>query len=540
MRTVDVIAEVLKNEGIDRIFGIPGAGATTDLIDAATKIGIETVLTGHESSAAMIASVYGQITGAPGVCFSITGPGATNLATGVAYAYLERAPLLAITERQSAENYEFIATQKIDQKSFFSPITKGHLTITAKRAQDILEKAITLSKEERPGPVHLDLAKDEAMKASDFQMKHQREMIRLSHAVSKDPDTVLAAVEMIRKAKFPVLVAGIEANRNRANSNLVDLAEKLNVPVMVTLKGRGAFDQAHRLYGGIFLGAFAKGTFEDAVIGKSDLLLLIGVDAIEFLPKPWGSTLPVIHIGSQANIDAAYPAEVEIIGNVNAILQALSQHSISPAEWDTAYLAAVHEQIQTKLSYSEDDLPLHYIIQTAREKLPADGILCTDIGAFNSMVHYMWPVYEPNTYFVTKGLSTMGFALPAAIAAQLARPEKKVICFIGDGGFLMCLHELAVCARLNLPIIIVVFSDSALGLIKIKQIDSGFKPSGVQLTNPDFNFLIKAFGGEGFRATTAKEFDRAMEAAMNSQKLTLIEAVLNPETYGNHMKLLRG
>jgi len=540
LRAVDVIANVLKEAGIDRIFGIPGAGASTDLIDAATKLGIEVVLTSHEGSAAMIAAVYGEIKGRPGVCFSITGPGATNLASGVAYAYLERAPLLAISERHGAEHYEFIATQKIDQGSFFAPVTKGHFTVTAKRAQDIMEKAIRLSKEERPGPVHLDLAKDEAVKPSDYQARNRGEPIRCSHIVSKDSEAIRTARETIRKANRPVLVAGIGAKRGDAHSELTALAEELNLPVMVTLKGRGVFDEAHPWYGGIFLGAFAKGTFEDAIIGKSDLLILVGVDPVEFLPKPWGSKLPVVHIGFQANVEAVYPANLEIVGDIKGILGALSAPGAYQSEWDFAYLETFREQIQTKLSDSGDDLPLHHIIRTTREKTPLDGVLCTDVGAFNSMVHYLWQVHRPNSYFVSKGLSTMGFALPAAIGAQLALPDRKVVCFIGDGSFLMCLHELAVCSRLNLFIVIVVFSDGALGIIKGKQKDAGMAPMGVHLGHPDFVLLIKAFGGRGIRVKTAREFDQAIEKAINGRQLTLIEAVLNPETYGNHMKLLRG
>ncbi len=337
-----------------------------------------------------------------------------------------------------------------------------------------------------------------------------------------------------------MVVAGIGAKRGSAKSALTALAEELNAPVMVTLKGRGVFDEAHPLYGGVFLGAFAKGTFEDDIIGKSDLLILAGVDAVEFLPKPWSSTIPVIHIGFQVNMDAIYPAELEIVGDIKGILGALSAPGTYQSKWDLAYLETLREKIITKLSDSLDDLPLHHIIRTTREKTPSDSILCTDVGAFNSMVHYLWQVHQPNTYFVSKGLSTMGFALPAAIAAQLALPDKKVVCFIGDGSFLMCLHELAVCSRLKLPIVIVVFSDGALGIIKGKQKDAGITPTGVQLGNPDFTMLIKAFGGQGIRAKTAGEFDQAIEKAINGRQLTLIEAVLNPDTYGNHMKLLRG
>jgi acetolactate synthase-1/2/3 large subunit len=535
-----VIAEVLKHEGIDRIFGIPGGGSTSDLIDAVQKAGMETILTCHEASAALIASVYGEIKERPGVCFSIMGPGATNLASGIAYAYLEQLPLIAITERYGFENYEFFSTQKIDHGTFFAPITKGHFTVISSRSQDIVEKAIYLSKEEKPGPVHIDLPNDEAVAEANYRMRKREDAIRLSQLIPRESKAIRTLAERIESAQFPVMIAGIGAKRGAAEKALTSLAENWRVPVMVGLKGRGVFDEAHPLYAGVFQGTFAKGTFEDSVIGKSDLLVLLGVDSGELLPKPWGLTQPVIHIGFQPNLDAAYPAEMEVVGDIKTILEILVRQGAQQTKWDLAYLKGLREHMRETLSSSKDDLPLHRIIEISREKLPSDGVLATDVGAFNSMVNYLWQVHKPKTYFTSKGLSTMGIALPSAIAAQLALPDSKVICFTGDGGFLMRIQELEVCSRLDLPIIVVVFSDSALGLIKVKQKDRGFEPTGVQLKNPDFPTLIQAFGGQGFRATTEKEFDQALEMALNSHKLSLIEAVLDPQTYGDHMKLIRG
>ena len=540
LRTVDVIAEVLREEGIDRIFGIPGGGATTDLIDAARKLGIETILANHEGSAAIIAAVYGEMKEKPGVCFSILGPGATNMASGVAYAYLERIPLLAITECHPSKHYESISTQKFNQKMFFSPITKYQMTIASSQVQDVIEKAIMISKEEKPGPVHLEFPNDEASGEATYEVRKKEEAVRLSRFTPKDPKAIQRVVERIRRAKFPVIIAGIEAKRGNARKLLTSLSEQWNVPVMVSLKGRGVLDEAHRLYGGVFLGSYLKGTFEDAIIGKSDLLIFLGVDGVEFLPKPWGLKQPVIHIGFQANLDAIYPAEVEIIGDIQTVLRTFAHRHIEPKKWDSKYLEKMREHVRKKLSDSRDVLPLHRIIQITREKLPIDGILATDIGAFNSMVNYVWQVRKPKTYFTSKGFSTMGIALPAAIAAQLAMPNQKVVCFTGDGGLLMRLQELETCSRLNLPIIIIVFSDNSLGLIRIKQKDKGYVPVGVQLKNPDFSVLIQAFGGQGYRVKTEREFDRALEVAMNRNQLSLIEAVLDPNTYGNHMKWIRG
>lgn len=540
LKTVDVISTVLKNEGIDRIFGIPGGGATIDLVSAAKKAGIEVILSGHEGSAALIASVYGEIKEKPGVCFSILGPGATNMATGVAYAYLERIPLLAFTECHPSKNYEFITTQKIDQKTFFSPITKSHFTVTSGKAQDIVEKALTLAKEERPGAVHLDLPNDEATGESVYKAREKTGTIRLSQFVPEDLKSIRRIADRIERTSAPVIIAGIEAKRGNANEALTALAEKWNVPVMVSLKGRGVFDESHPLYGGVFLGTYSKGTFEDAIIGKSDLLIFAGVDGIEFLHKPWGLTQPVIHIGFQSNMDGIYPAETEVIGDIRTILEILGQHSLRQVKWDPNYLEDFRREMVKKLSCSQEEFPVHRIIQITREKLPSDGILSTDVGAFNSLVHYLWQVRKPKTYFTSKGLSTMGIALPAAIAAQIASPGKKVVCFTGDGGFLMRLHDLEICSRLKLPILIIVFSDNSLGLIRVKQKDKGYDPAGVQLNNPDFPMLIRAFGGQGFRVRSEKEFDQALEIAMNSPNLNLIEAVLDPNTYGDHMKLVRG
>ena len=538
--TADVMAEFLKNKGVDRIFGIPGAGSSTSLMEAAEAVGIETILTGHETSAAIIASVYGEIKGTPGVCFSIPGPGATNMTTGVAYAYLERAPLLAITERQSFRNYEGIYTQRIDQATLYKPITKANFTITSESTQEIMTKAFKLASEERPGPVHLDFPKDEADREATFRSTGFTEQIRLSHQEPKALDEIGPLLKRVERSKMPVLISGIESKRSGAHAELTAFAEKLGCPVMVSAKSRGSFDESHPLYAGIFLGSFSKGTFEDDVISSSDLLILVGLDPVELLPRPWSLDMPIIHMGPCADVDCIYSAEIEVVGDIRTLLNTLIHAELSQKAWDPATLEGYRNNIRESLSISEDALPLHHIIQCTRDHLPSDGVLCTDIGAFNSMVQYLWQVRQPNTYFATKGLSTMAFALPAAIGAKLSLPDRRVVCFIGDGSLLMCLHDLSLCSRLDMPIIIVVFSDEALGLIKIKQKQKGMLPVGIDLKNPDLPALMEAFGGKGFRVTTATEFDQAMEASIANGGLCLIEAVLNPKTYGDHLKLIRG
>jgi acetolactate synthase-1/2/3 large subunit len=209
-------------------------------------------------------------------------------------------------------------------------------------------------------------------------------------------------------------------------------------------------------------------------------------------------------------------------------------------DWDYTEVEESRTAIAKALTQSQDSLPLHHIVAATRAMLPADGILCTDIGAFNSIAHYLWKVTQPNTYFATKGFSTMGFSLPAAIGAQLAKPDKRVVCFIGDGSALMCLSNLSVCSRLNLPITIVVFADGALGLIKVKQLQKGIVPIGVDLKNPDFQKLAEAFGGIGYRATTKSEFDKALAASLSSDRFCMIEAVLNPQAYVDLVKQVRG
>jgi len=538
--TAEVMAGFLKNKGVDRIFGIPGAGSSTSLMEAAASVGIETVLTGHETSAAIIASVYGEIKGIPGVCFSIPGPGATNMTTGVAYAFLERASLLAITERQNVRNYESIHTQRIDQATLYAPITKANFTITSESTQDIMAKAFKLASENRPGPVHLDFPKDEADREAAFRSTGFTEPIRLSHEESNTLAEAGPLLERIERSNMPVLISGIESKRSGAHAELTAFAEKLGCPVMVSAKSRGSFDESHPLYAGIFLGSFSKGTFEDDVISKSDLLILVGLDPVELLPRPWSLDVPIIHMSPCADVDCIYSTEIEVVGDIRTILNSLVHAELNQKTWDPATIKGYRENIREFLSKSEDALPLHHIIQCTRDHLPSDGVLCTDIGAFNSMVQYLWQVQQPTTYFATKGLSTMAFALPASIGVKLALPDKQVVCFIGDASLLMCLHDLSLCSRLNLPIIIVVFSDEALGLIKVKQQQKGMNPVGIGLKNPDLPALIKAFGGKGFRAKTAAEFDQAMEAAVDHGGLCLIEAVLDPETYGDHLELIRG
>ncbi|MGA2989603.1 MAG: thiamine pyrophosphate-binding protein [Candidatus Korobacteraceae bacterium] len=538
--TADVILTVLKYRGIDRIFGVPGSGPTAQLIEAAVRAGVETILVGCESSGAFIASVYGEIKRVPGVCFSVLAPGVTNMATGVAYAYLERAPLLAITERIGNAEYENTYTQRIDQLAFYAPITKAGYILNSATAYETTEKALRLAMEGRPGPVHLDFPKDEAARESKIRAMLPTRPIRISDLDISDIDALAPICERVNQSRLPVIVAGIEAKHSGAGREIESLAERLGCPMMATLKGRGAIDEGHPLYGGVFLGSWSKGTFEDQIIGRSDLLILVGVDPIELLPRKWDFAGSVVYVGSSTDKECLYSADAELVGNIRAALNGMLNGRLQPKEWSNADVEECRALIQKSLSQSQDSLPLHHIVMATREMLPSDGILCADIGAFNSMVHYLWKVRRPNTYFVTKGLSTMGFSLPAAVGAQLAMPERKVVCFIGDGSVLMCLSDLSLCSRLNLPITVVVFSDSALGLIKVKQLQKGMTPRGVDLQNPDFPKLAEAFGGTGYRVTTKAEFDKAMAASLSSDRFCLIEAVLKPEAYVDLIKRTRG
>jgi acetolactate synthase-1/2/3 large subunit len=491
----DMVAKALADRGVPCLFGLPG-GEVVPFIDACRKAGIRFVLTGHEASAAWIAQVYGQITGIPGACCATLGPGATNLATGIANAYLDRAPVVAATAQIAAESYATMTHQRIDLDALFASITKA--TLGYEQAGLALEVAA----EPRPGPVYISLAKPNAPVPSR----------REGNGAGTG-----AVNQALRASQRPLILIGLGATPVEAPA-IRALIDRLQAPFLVTPKAKGIAAEDHPLFLGIASGMCIDRDILDT-IRAADLVLAIGFDPVE-CDKTWFATTNIVSLDSASMAEGSYQP-VESIGSIATLV---SQLETTPKPWPADLLEQRRAAI---LRTPTGGLSPLRMIQELRAVFPRDGIVATDVGSHKLAMGQFWRSYEPGTFFMSNGLSGMGFGIPAAIAAQLAHPEKHVMAVVGDGGMLMMMHDLVLIRELGLPIVIVVFVDRSLSLIRVSESRKGIEPYGVDFCPPDFAGAAQAFGMASHRAIGIEDARDAVEQALSARKPSLIEVPID-------------
>ena len=538
-RVADEIAAAMKSNGVPYIFGIPGGGSSIDLIEACNNQEIPFVLTQHETTAAMMAVVAGELTGTCGVCLSIMGPGATNAASGSIYAYLERHPLLCVTERYSPAQAAATSMQKIDHPQFFAPVAKESVTLDANDPGLQTSNAIRRAMAERPGTVHIDFPQNldgTAPDSTSTPRGHKAEDAATSF--EGDIDAIVAAINVAEK---PLLIAGPVVVRQGAASNLVSLAEKLQAAVMATSKARGVIPENHPLYAGVMSGVYAANTLETRIVDRSDLVVAVGLDRVELL-SPWKHEQKLITVDAipvEPGETVGAPAHTAT-GNLPDLIRALTDGVLQRDTWDAAEIASFWNEAMHELGASEAILNATVALRAARRMAPDDAILTTEAGVYGRVNLYAWKVYDPITYYDSSGSNTMGFSIPAGLAASLVRPGQKTISLIGDAGMLMRLGDLEVATRLKLAPVIVVFDDTTLGMIRVKQHSKGYAREGVDLAQTDFVRLAESFGGIGTKVHTTEEFEAAFANALDANQLHLIDVRLDPDTYAAHVKPIRG
>lgn len=533
------VAEVLKSNGVPYMFGIPGGGSSIDLIEACGHQGIPFISTQHETSAAMMALVAGRLTGSCGVCVSIMGPGAINLAAGAGFAFWERHPLVCVTECYNTTQAFGMSLQKMDHARMFDTICKSSVTLNKRNPSGQIREAIRLADTERPGPVHVDFPINLELsigKTSSVPVETstaEKDMI-----IKGDIEGI---ADVIDKAVRPIVVVGPSVHRQAGESQLMRLAEKLQTAVLVTSKARGVFREDHPLFAGVVTGVYGEDTLEGKIILKSDLVVAIGLDRMELL-SPWQYpqtmvTLDAIDVSDEERIGLP---KLIASGQLPRLINLLADSVKPKVAWKPTELSSFWDDTTQALGVNASTLNAASLLARAREIAPPDSILVTETGVYNAVNLYVWKVSDPLTYFGSSGSNTMGFSVPAALAATLVRPQQKTISLVGDGGFLMRASELEVAARLGLNPVIIIFDDGTLGLIRIKQNAKGYLRTGVDLAQTDFVRLAESFGGKGFVVRTLEEFDFAFKRAIVSDRLTVIDARIDPDIYAAHLRPVRG
>ena len=508
------MAGSLAEHGVQYVFGLPG-GEIVAFIDACRRADIRFLLTGHEASAAWMAQVVGQITGVPGVCASTLGPGATNLATGVANAWLDRAPLLAVTAQIPSSAMETMTHQRVPLDRLFAPVTKGSFAIGSDDTVALVERSMDLAAAPRPGPVHLSLASDLALQ--EYHEQPRQAAIELGAAA---PD--LASISLrLEAAARPIVLIGLGATPAAAPA-VRAFIDQLQAPFLITPKAKGIASEDHPLFAGVASGmAIDRDIVE--TIKSADLVVGIGFDPVE-CDKPWFADVDVVAIDSASMAEGRY-RPLEAIGDLPTLLGALSpQPKPWPAELFERRRAAIQRQPLSGLS------PLR-LIEELRSIFPRDGIAACDVGSHKLVMGQFWRSYEPGTFFMSNGLSGMGFGVPAAIAAQLCHPQKHVMAVVGDGGMLMMLHDLVLIHELDLPILIVVLSDRSLSLIRVSEERRGFPAYGVDFTPPDFADIARAFGIAGRRVSSIGEAKTCAEHALTQRTPFVLDVPIDYREY---------
>lgn len=537
MNAATLLIHCLEEEGVRYIFGVPGE-ETMDILEALSKSQrITFIPTRHEQGAAFMADVWGRLTGEPGVCLGTLGPGATNLLTGVADAFLDHAPLVAITGQAGLERTFKESHQSIDVVAMFAPVTKWNTRLERGAAvPEVTRKAFRVARLEKHGPTHIEAPEDVMAERIPAGRAHP---LRVTPEPQTAPDAkaIRDALGLLAKARQPVILAGNGVIREQAAEELAAFARKLQIPVAHTFMGKGILRDNDPLSWGT-LGARAGDAVLDG-IDAADLIIAAGYDLVEHPPQVWNHhpQRPLIHLDSlPAEMDAAYLPDVELIGDIGESLRLLS------AQWSGATFtppAAVRARVEAEWAdHAESDIfPMapQRILADLRAALDAHDIVISDVGAHKQWVARRFPTYWANTVIISNGLATMGIAVPGAVAAKLAYPKRNVVVVTGDGGFMMNMQELETAARLKLPIVTLIWTDESYGVIEWKQSQRYGHTFGTRFTNPDFRQLAASLGIAGYKVESAEALLPTLREALALSVPSLIEV---PVDYRENVRLL--
>lgn len=530
-----LLATAFAAHQVERLFGVPGGGSSLDVIDAAATEGIGFVLTRTESAAAMMAAVTAELTNTLGVALTTKGPGTASAANGVAYASLDRSPLMLLGDGFNPEEQRYVTHQAFDQRSLLAPLTKGHSRLEDAAAGEDIARLINLALTPPSGPVFVELTGAAAQATSVTAARFQR-----AEPPAVVDETGLAhAAQLLSDSIRPVMVVGLEARAANAAAATRSLAAALACPVLTTYKAKGVISDAAAQYVGIFTG----GAAESDCLERADLILLCGVDPVEFIRKPWHYQAPAIDIAhARHQIHYLEPA-VGLYGSLAEHMTRLAEDATDSA-WSDAEIRGLRRGMAARLQYpTSAGLGPQQVVElaaAAAQSLPIMPRITVDAGAHMFSAMAFWPCAAPFDVLISNGLATMAFALPAAIAAALQQPDRPVIAFTGDGGLLMCLGELSTAAEQGARIIVIVFNDRSLSLIDIKQQQRGFPTRGVRWGKPDFAQVMEGLGGRGYRVDSLRDYETALAQALRGDGPALIDVDIDPSGYPAQLKALRG
>lgn len=534
--TAAIIAQSLKEAGVRYAFGIPG-GEVLELLEAFRRTGIEFVLTKQELGAGFMADASYQLTGTPGVLVATLGPGITNTTTAVAQALLDRSAVAVLTGEIARPLKAVYTHQIIDQESLLRPIVKWSTTMAAGGAFEQVRKGLAIACTPMPGPVHFNLPTDVApAEQKEGRAFEPVDIASVPAGLESSPVTA-----WLKSAKRPLAFVGIGVQLDGAQDELRKFVEKWRIPFIATYKAKGVIPEDHPLC----IGATGLSPVIDKIhmarVRDADLILTIGFDPVELRSDwmaPWDEKKRTVNIDLVPNTHHVFRSAVEYAGSIAGALRILTRAAPAkaPARWAGRELDGYRESLRGAIAQRPRRGVGPYEAALAlREAFPRDTIATIDTGSHRILINHVWQAYEPRRLLQSNGLGSMGYALPAAIAAKLQYRKRPVLAMMGEAGLDMVIGEMALLEKHDLPIVIAVFRDDTLSLIKLKQERMKLPETGVATGSPDYALLAQAYGGNGVVVQSVNELRKAAQAALRSRRFTLIEIRIDPAEYRKQM-----
>lgn len=523
MTIAEYIADQLFAEGVRYVFGIPG-GPSIPYMEAFRAAGIEFILTSNEASAGIMADVTARLTGVPGVCHATFGPGATNISTGVGGALLDRSPVIVFTSEMS-DNMLFRTTQmNIDHQKLFGPITKATFRLSKNNVADVMESAIKICKSSYPGPVHIGLPSDIA----GFEVNPEPGNAGLidTKGVQNEIQKILSLLENTRR---PLLAIGLTSARLGIKNELLAFLDKYKIPVVITPMAKGLLHEDHPCYAGVLFHSLSD--YLEDIFEKTDLVIGLGYDPVEFNYEAWMPQVPLLHFDLKETDVPSTGIVSQYIGPHDEWFTILKNINSGSLQFDSTLVQGIRDEMNSVFNGFTSHFGPAAALKIIQDELPFNAILTADVGSHLHLIGQFWQTRGESRVIMTNGWSGMGFGIPAALAAQLNNRDSTVVCITGDGGFLMMAGEIITARRYNLPIIIIVFSDGELNLIKVKQSWKDLPPYATLLYQGDLFGSDTFMGIKVLRADTSDRIRSCIIDALSVHEPVIINAVIDPEDY---------
>ena len=523
MTIAEYIADQLSKEGVKYVFGIPG-GPSIPYMEAFRAAGIEFILTSNEASAGIMADVTARLTGIPGVCHATFGPGATNISTGVGGALLDRSPVIVFTSEMSDEMINRTTQMNIDHQKLFEPLTKATYRLNDGNVRETMKAALAVCREEYPGPVHIGLPSG----ISDIELNEFSEdyISPESESHHNDIQKILALLE---KSRRPLIAAGLTAKRLGLSKDILSVVDHFRIPVVLTPMAKGLIPENHPCYAGVLFHSLSD--YLEDIYEKTDLVIGVGYDPVEFNYESWVPDVAVLHFDLIETDEPAIKNFQRFTGQPSEWFSILNNLNAGSIVFEQAVVKSVRNEMESVFNGFTNHFGPAAALKILQEELPENVILTADVGSHLHLLGQFWKTNGRDNLLMTNGWSGMGFGIPAALAVQLEKPDATVVCLTGDGGFLMMAGEMITARRYNLPVIVVVFSDGELNLIKVKQSWKELQPYSTILYQGDLFDADRFLGISVLHADSNDTMRSCVIEALSVNETVIINAVIDPEDY---------